>query len=94
MRGGLESSFTSESINANLSNVFFLFVLLQLLIKICFISKEPRKIKQFQVKFWPDAAQKPRSAKELLDLMELVHLWQRNTGNNPVIVHCMYVQIL
>lgn len=52
-------------------------------------SQEPRKIKQFQVKFWPDAEQRPRSAKDLLEVMELVHIWQRNTGNNPVIVHCM-----
>ena len=50
-------------------------------------------IKHFQYTGWPTNSV-PGSATELLDIREQVEKWQRNTDDQPIIVHCRLTNIV
>lgn len=49
----------------------------------------PRVVRQFHFHRWPDGASVPSSKAALLELLDMVDNWQKQTGNKPVTVHCM-----
>ncbi|WAR24556.1 PTPRT-like protein [Mya arenaria] len=50
---------------------------------------QTRKIQQIQFEGWPDVSALPSSPKDVLNLYDAVQYWQHQSGNNPVLVHCM-----
>ena len=53
---------------------------------VCF---QCRNIQLLQFGGWPVGAKVPKSPAAVLKLLESVMYWQHQTGNTPVIVHCM-----
>jgi protein tyrosine phosphatase len=49
----------------------------------------PRVVRQFHFHRWPDGASVPNSKAALLELIDMVENWQKQSGNKPVTVHCM-----
>ncbi|XP_052776954.1 uncharacterized protein LOC128214498 isoform X2 [Mya arenaria] len=50
---------------------------------------QTRKLQQIQFESWPDDSALPSSPKDVLSLLDSVQFWQHQSGNNPVLVHCM-----
>ncbi|WAR24853.1 PTPRT-like protein, partial [Mya arenaria] len=48
-----------------------------------------RKLQQIQFEDWPDDSALPSSPKDVINLLDTVQYWQHQSGNNPVLVHCM-----
>ncbi|XP_052777696.1 receptor-type tyrosine-protein phosphatase mu-like isoform X2 [Mya arenaria] len=48
-----------------------------------------RKLQQIQFEGWPDDSALPSSPRDVLRLLDAVQYWQHQSGNNPVLVHCM-----
>ncbi|XP_052778123.1 receptor-type tyrosine-protein phosphatase alpha-like [Mya arenaria] len=48
-----------------------------------------RKLQQIQFEGWPDDSTLPSSPKGFINLLDAVQYWQHQSGNNPVLVHCM-----
>ncbi|XP_052777233.1 receptor-type tyrosine-protein phosphatase epsilon-like [Mya arenaria] len=51
--------------------------------------RKTRKLQQIQFEGWPDDSALPTSPKNVINLLEAVQYWQHQSGNNPVLVHCM-----
>ncbi|XP_052095461.1 receptor-type tyrosine-protein phosphatase mu-like isoform X2 [Mytilus californianus] len=49
----------------------------------------PRVVRQFHFHRWPEGANVPNSKAALLELLDMVENWQKQSGNKPVTVHCM-----
>ncbi|XP_064604744.1 receptor-type tyrosine-protein phosphatase epsilon-like [Liolophura sinensis] len=52
-------------------------------------DKVPFTVKQFVVKFWPEGRDVPSNPGDLVTLIEEVDRWRQQSGQGPVIVHCM-----
>ena len=50
---------------------------------------QTRDVQLLQFGGWPDQAKVPTNPGSVLKLLETVLYWQHQTGNTPVIVHCM-----
>ncbi|XP_052777592.1 uncharacterized protein LOC128214917 [Mya arenaria] len=48
-----------------------------------------RKLQQIQFEGWPDDSALPSSPKSVINLLHAVQYWQHQSGNKPVLVHCM-----
>ncbi|XP_052778028.1 receptor-type tyrosine-protein phosphatase alpha-like [Mya arenaria] len=48
-----------------------------------------RKLQLIQFEGWPDDSALPSSPKDIINLFDAVQYWQHQSGNNPVLVHCM-----
>ncbi|WAR24622.1 PTPRM-like protein [Mya arenaria] len=48
-----------------------------------------RTLQQIQFEGWPDDSALPSSPKDVIYLLDAVQYWQHQSGNNPVLVHCM-----
>jgi protein tyrosine phosphatase len=58
--------------------------------RVCTTTQEmPRVVRQFHFHRWPDGASVPNSKAALLELIDMVENWQKQSGNKPVTVHCM-----
>ncbi|XP_052776637.1 uncharacterized protein LOC128214286 isoform X2 [Mya arenaria] len=48
-----------------------------------------RKLQQIQFEGWPDDSALPSSPRSVIHLLDAVQYWHHQSGNNPVLVHCM-----
>ncbi|WAR24613.1 PTPRM-like protein [Mya arenaria] len=48
-----------------------------------------RKLQLIQFEGWPNYSALPSSPKDIINLFDAVQYWQHQSGNNPVLVHCM-----
>ncbi|OWF35537.1 receptor-type tyrosine-protein phosphatase S-like isoform X1 [Mizuhopecten yessoensis] len=49
----------------------------------------PRVVRQFHFHRWPEMSVIPSSRAALLELLDQVEIWQKQSGNRPVTVHCL-----
>ncbi|KAK3607676.1 hypothetical protein CHS0354_010665 [Potamilus streckersoni] len=52
-------------------------------------NNERRRVRLSRATYWPDRKPIPKSPSAMLKQIDMLQNWQQETGNKPIIVHCM-----